>query len=164
LFAPTPLGTPLCPHDRVAFRFTPSTSGWIQVLSRGGSETGWHLVYPDPQKPWEPPAFGPGAPVRLPAVEGWGFSPDPVGPDWFLIAVSPTPFSAEQAALSGRLLGREEPARGVPPAMTGGGLRGSEIFLLRDLGVAESAHVVGGGERWIALELTRALAGACPAE
>ena len=150
-FTRVPLSTPICNGDFLAFRFTPSEPGFVHVVNHGSSG-GWSRIYPS--QDWEPNAFGPEQPVRLPTHDGSGFPVSgPPGGEHVMIFFSPGPFSADLQQLEDRVLGREEGAIAVADAVTGGGTRAIQVTYLRALGTAQVAHVVGQGEQTVAFTL-----------
>jgi len=151
-FRTVPLSTPICNGDHVALHFTPSSAGYIHILNHGSSGT-WNLIYPAPDRAWEDYAFAPDQPARFPALEGWGFPVEgKAAPEAMAVFLSGQPFSAELQAFEDRLSGKEG-AGALASAVTGGGTRQVQVTVMRELGTAQAALVVGRGEQVIAFEL-----------
>lgn len=154
-FRAVPLSTPVCTLDSVALTIMPSAGGYLNILNQGTSGR-WSQIFPS--DPDGRPDFSPGRPARVPAATGWGFeiSGDP-GQELLLLFFSPGPISGELMKFQRRLLGLTEPPKGA----TGGGSRGPEIGLLRDISPAGPAYLVGQGEQTVAITLDHRAS--CPA-
>lgn len=151
-FRRVPLATPICDGDSVAFTFTPTGAGYVQVFNHGTSGKPWSLIYP--VRDTEPRSFSPAQPVRLPADPLRGFPVSgPGGTEYVMVAISPKPFTGEQQRFGDRVQGREEAGQALAPAEAGTATRAVQVTFMRDLGAAEAVYVVGQGEQNIALEL-----------
>lgn len=169
-FRAAPLGEPLCPGDIVAFRVTPSASGYGTLLheSRTGETRTYTLLHPPACEDTPLPCsstqkMAPAEPLRFPTDPGSGFIVSaPSGVERVLVMLSPTAFSRQAMELTAAMLHTDAPE--APPLENiGQPVRAIDTELqLRTLRPAEPAYVVIDGEELVSFSLNYSSAAVCP--